>query len=200
MAKYYGLTFLPWIVLAVVSGFNPQAGAAAGLAVALVLLAADLRRGRRWDGLLLEISTAAFLAGFTGLVFAQPHAAIVHYGASLSIGWLGLTAWGTIAAGMPFTEGIARRQVSEEIAATALFHRIGVVLTSAWATAFTVSAVCLGVVQHFAPHQTALLIGVKVACFVVPVWFTRWYPEVARKRYFAEHGIDEAHGAEHSAA
>ncbi|MFC4913189.1 hypothetical protein [Actinomadura gamaensis] len=191
MLKYYGLTFLPWIILAVVSGFNPQAGAAAGLAAALALLAVDVRRGRSWDGLLLEISTAVFLAAFTVLVFAAPHAAVVHYGASLSIGWLALTAWGTIAAGIPFTEGIARRQVSEEIAKTELFHRIAVVLTSAWAAAFTVSATCLGLVQHFAPHQTGLLIGVKVACFAVPAWFTRWYPEVARKRYFAEHGIEQ---------
>ncbi|MFC5179853.1 hypothetical protein [Actinomadura harenae] len=191
MLKYYGLTFLPWIILAVVSGFNAQAGAAAGLVAALVLLAADLRRGRRWDALLLEISTAVFLAGFTVLVVALPHAAIVHYGASLSIGWLGLTAWGTIAAGIPFTEGIARRQVSEEIAATALFHRIAVVLTSVWAAAFTVSATILGLVQHLAPHQTGLLIAVKVACFTVPALFTRWYPEVARKRYFEEHGIEQ---------
>ncbi|MCP2334974.1 hypothetical protein [Actinomadura rupiterrae] len=192
MLKYYGLTFLPWIILAVVSGSNPQAGAAAGLAAALALLAADVRRGLRWDGLLLEISTAVFLAAFTVLVFMAPHAAAVHYGASLSIGWLALTAWGTIAAGVPFTEGIARRQVSAEIAATALFHRIAVVLTSAWAAAFTVSATCLGLVQHFAPHQTGLLVAVKVACFAAPAWFTRWYPEVARKRYFAQHNIERA--------
>ncbi len=191
MLKYYGLTFLPWIILAVVSGFNAQAGAAAGLVAAVVLLAADLRRGRRWDGLVLEISTTIFLAGFTGLVLAAPHAAIVHYGASLSIGWLALTAWVSIAVGVPFTEGIGRRQVSEEIARTELFHRIAVVLTSVWAAAFTVSATCLGIVQHFAPHQTGLLILVKVACFLVPAWFTRWYPEVAQKRYFEEHDIEQ---------
>ncbi|MEV4257165.1 hypothetical protein AB0J52_28750 [Spirillospora sp. NPDC049652] len=189
MAKYYGLTFLPWIILAVVSGFNPQAGAAAGLVAAVVLLAAELRRGRRWDELILEASTAVFLAGFTALVVAVPHAAIVHYGASLSIGWLALTAWGTIAAGVPFTEGIGRRQVSPEVAGTELFHRIAVVLTTAWAAAFTVSAVCLGVTQYLAPHQTALLIAIKVACFTAPALFTGRYPEVARKRYFAEHGI-----------
>ncbi|RFU39887.1 hypothetical protein DZF91_19990 [Actinomadura logoneensis] len=191
MAKYYGLTFLPWIILAVVSGYDVQAGAGAGLAAAVVLLAADLRRGRRWDELILEISTAVFLAGFTALVLAAPHAAVVNYGASLSIGWLALTAWGTIAAGVPFTEGIARRQVSAEVAATALFHRIAVVLTAAWAAAFTVSAVSLGIVQHFAPHQTALLIVIKVACFAVPAWFTGRYPAMARKRYAAAQAVEQ---------
>lgn len=192
MLKYYGLTFLPWIILAVVSGFNPQAGAAAGLVAAVVLLAADLRRGRRWDELILEISTAVFLAGFTGLVFAAPHAAVVHYGASLSIGWLALTAWVSIAVGVPFTEGIGRRQVSEEIAKTDLFHSIAVVLTTVWAASFTVSATLLGITQRLAPHQTALLIGIKIACFAVPAVFTRRYPEIARKRYFEKHGIQQA--------
>lgn len=51
------------------------------------------------------------------LAFAAPGSAAMHYGASLAIAWLALTAWGTVLLGRPFTEGIARRSVSADIAA-----------------------------------------------------------------------------------
>jgi hypothetical protein len=190
MLLYYVRTFLPWILLAVVSGWNDQAGAAAGLAAALLLLVQDLRKGHRLDSLILELSTIVFMALLTALSFAAPGSSLLDYGASMAIGWLALTAWGTVLAGRPFTEGVGRRGVSAEIAATDLFKRITTVIAIVWAISFTVMAAVLAYVQHAAPDDTALLVAVKVAGFTVPIVFTARYPEIAQKRYFARHGID----------
>ncbi|MWA06101.1 hypothetical protein F8568_038280 [Actinomadura sp. LD22] len=190
MLLYYLRTFLPWILLAVVSGWNDQAGAAAGLAAALVLLAQDLLKGHRLDSLILELSTIVFMALLTALSFADPDSPLLDYGASMAIGWLALTAWGTLLAGRPFTEGVGRRGVSAEIAATDLFKRITAVIAIVWAISFTVVALVLAYVQHAAPDNTALLVATKIAGFTVPIVFTIRYPEIAQKRYFARHGID----------
>lgn len=188
MPKYYARTFLPWIVLAVASGFDDQAGAVAGLVTALVLLGQDLRRGHRADALILEISTSVYMAALTALAFTVPDSSVLDYGASLAIGWLAITAWGTLVLRRPFTAGIARRRVSAEIAATGLFTRVNRVITAVWAAGFTVTAVVLGLVQHWAPDATALLVAVKVAGFTVPAVFTARYPDRARKRHAAEPG------------
>jgi hypothetical protein len=190
MLLYYLRTFLPWILLAMVSGWSDQAGAAAGLAAALVLLAQDLRKGHRLDSLILELSTIVFMALLTALSFAAPDSSLLDYGASMAIGWLALTAWGTLLAGRPFTEGVGRRDVSDEIAATDLFKRITMVIAVVWAVSFTAMALVLAYVQHAAPDDTALLVAVKIAGFTVPIVFTARYPEIAQKRYFARHGID----------
>ncbi|WP_067483123.1 hypothetical protein [Actinomadura hibisca] len=192
MPKYYALTFLPWISLAIMGDVNERAAAPVGLAVALALLVWHRRAGQRWDSLILECSTAFYMAALSVVALVMPDAAVLDYGASLAIGWLALTAWGTLAARRPFTEGIARRQVSAEIAATDLFKRINTVLTLAWATGFTVTAAVLAAVQYLAPDNTTLLIACKIAGFALPALFTARYPDAARKRHFAEHGISES--------
>ncbi|MCP9953627.1 hypothetical protein [Actinomadura madurae] len=186
--KYYARTFLPWVLLAVVSGFDVRAGAVTGLVAALALLAHDLRRGRRADSLILEISTTVFLAALTVAAFAAPDSPPMGYGASLAIGWLGVTAWGTLLLGCPFTEGIARRKVSAEMATMAVFRHVNRVLTTVWAVSFTVMAVVLGCVQYWSPDSTALLVAVKIAGFTLPAVFTARYPEIVRRRHLTRSG------------
>jgi hypothetical protein len=190
MLLYYVRTFLPWILLAVVSGWSDQAGALSGLVAAVVLLALDLRKGHRLDSLILETSTVVFMAVFSVLTFAIPDSSLMNYGASMSIGWIGLTAWGTVLVGRPFTQGVGRRNVDAEIAETDLFKQITTVIAIVWAISFTVMAVVLGLIQHAAPDNIVLLVAVKVAGFTVPAIFTARYPEVAQKRYLARHGIE----------
>lgn len=192
MLLHYARAYAPWLLLAVVSGWNDQAGAVAGLIAAALLLAQDLHRGHRADSLILEISTTVFMTLFTALAFAVPGSSLMNYGASMAIGWLALTAWTTVLAGRPFTEGIARRDVSADIAATDLFRQITRVIAIAWATGFTVMTVVLAFVQHAAPGNTLLLVIVKVCGFTIPAVFTARYPEVAKKRYFAKTDVDNS--------
>lgn len=190
MLLHYVRGFAPWIVLAIVSGWNVQVGAVAGLIAVSVLLARNLVRGHRADSLMLELSTAVFMALLAALALAAPDSAPLGYGASMAIGWLALTAWGSVLAGRPFTEGIARRDVPADIAATGLFKQITRTVAIVWAASFTVVAVVLVFIQHAAPGSTLLLVAVKVGCFSVPAVFSARYPEAAQKRYFARHGLN----------
>ncbi|MQY26840.1 hypothetical protein [Nocardia aurantia] len=188
MLKYYARTFLPWILLAVVSGFDERAGALAGLTAAVLLLIDDRRKGTPWDAMILDASSAAYMAVLSVLTLVAPHLAVLRYGTSLAIGWLAITAWAGLAAGQPFTIGIARRSVSEFVASTAVFRRINIVITTVWALCFTIDAVVLAVLQHWAPHNVPLLVICKVGFFTAAAIFTVRYPKVVQRRL----GIDPA--------
>jgi hypothetical protein len=188
MLKYYARTFLPWILLAVVSGFDERAGALSGLAAAVLLLIDDRRKGTPWDAMILDASSTAYMAVLSVLTLVAPQLAVLRYGTSLAIGWLAITAWLGLAIGQPFTTGIARRSVSEFVASTAIFRRVNVVITTVWALCFTADAVALAAVQHWAPHNLAALIACKVGFFVVATVFTARYPKLVQKRL----GVDPA--------
>ncbi|MEU1980358.1 hypothetical protein [Nocardia sp. NPDC019395] len=182
MLKYYARTFLPWIVLALASGIDHRAGALAGLATSAVLLIADRRSGRRFDELILDLSTALFMALFAVFALVRPHSPVLDYGTALAVGWLGVTAWLTLAVGRPFTLGIARRRVDEKIARTTIFQRMNVTITSVWAVCFTLEAVTLVWVQDHGPHNIAALVACKAGFVVVAATFTARYPELVRRR------------------
>lgn len=190
MPLHYARTFAPWILFAAVSGWNGLAGALTGLVAATALLIDDLRRGRTADSVILEISTTAFMVVIASVALAAPGSPLLRFGASMAIGWLAVTAWGTVLVGHPFTEGIARRGVTADIAATGLFKQITRTLAIVWAADFTVMTGVLAYIQQVAHGHTLILIIVKVCGFSIPAVITARYPEGAQKRYFAKHGID----------
>lgn len=169
--------FLPFIGFIAMSHFGWQWGAAAALVTAIVLLVADRRAGASWDTQILAAGSIAFFAVLTPIAFALPHSGIATYCGTMSIGWLALVAWCSIAIGTPFTMGIARRQVSADVWESPTFRRVNVVITAAWASAFTVSAVLTVVLMNEAGwiRTTA-----SVLAFAAPIVFTRIY--VARVR------------------
>ncbi|MEU7888831.1 hypothetical protein AB0B54_25285 [Microbispora bryophytorum] len=182
----YVLTFLPWIAFAVLStNGEARIGAAAALLVAIVLLAVDRRAGRGWDEMVIELSSGAFFAGLTLAAFTVTPAPFGEYGPAVSVAWLALTAWGSLAIGKPFTLGIARRTTAPEVHATPMFHRVNAVITAVWAVGFTLNAVGLALLFAFAPHATAAIIAVKVCGFALPALFTVRYPRIVRARYAA---------------
>ncbi|NKY50057.1 hypothetical protein [Nocardia vermiculata] len=185
MLKYYARTFLPWIVLAVGSGFDNRAGALAGLATAVALIVVDRRAGRRMDELILELSTAVFMAAFAVFAVALPGSPILDYGTSLSMGWLALVAWAGLVVRRPFTLGIARRQVAEPITGTSQFLQFNMTITLVWAVCFTLEALTLAVVQHYAPHALPVLIVCKVGFLAAAAIFTARYSALAQRRAVA---------------
>lgn len=174
--------FMPWIAFAAVSSYGWQWGAAAGLATAIALLTKERKAGTAGQSLILEHSTAGFFAALTALAFALPHSGLRHFGGAMSLGWLALTAWATLLVGHPFTTGIAKRQAPPEAWDTPLFRRINVLITTAWALAFTLAAAALAIAD--AKHLgTGACIAIQVAGFALPAAFTARYPDHARARY-----------------
>ena len=56
------------------------------------------------------------------------------------------------------------------------------IITLVWAISFTVGGLAGIALLNYAPHATAALIALKVACFAVPVAFTIRYPRSVRAR------------------
>ncbi|GAA0424188.1 hypothetical protein [Streptomyces luteireticuli] len=173
--------FIAWIAFAVASSYSLQWGAAAGLVVAVGVLANELRSGTPAGALVLDGSSVLFFAAFTSLAFAFPHCPLWGYSGAFSLGWLALTAWGTVAVGRPFTTGIAKRQAPPVVWEMPFFRRMNTVITSAWATAFTVTAGSV-VAIHAAGLGSVASQLVQIAGFVLPVAFTRRYVETMRAR------------------
>lgn len=177
--------FVPWIVFAVVSAAGWQWAAAAALVAGAALLVAQRRAGMAADSLILEHSTLVYFAALTALAFSLPHSGLRHYGGAMSLGWLALTAWATLAVGRPFTAGIAKRQTPPEVWDHPVFRRVNVVITAVWAAAFTLTAVALAAVTA-AGFGSAVSVPVQVAGFVLPALFTARYPERVRARARAQ--------------
>ncbi|WP_424888130.1 hypothetical protein [Streptomyces sp. XH2] len=181
----YMRSFLPWIAFAVVSSGGWQWGAVAGLVAGAGLLIKDRKAGVTGDSLVLESSTACYFAALTALAFALPDSGLQHYGGAMSLGWLALTAWVTLAVGRPFTTGIAKRQAPPAVWNTPVFRRINVVITSVWAAAFTATAAGLALVSAEG-LGSGVSVPLQVAGFALPALFTARYPERARARFMQE--------------
>ncbi|MGY4952701.1 hypothetical protein [Streptomyces sp. G7(2002)] len=179
--------FIPWLVFAGVSPAGWQWGALAGLAAAVALLIADRAAGLALDLRLLEYGTIVFFAALTALAFARPESGLKMYGSALSMGWLALIAWVSIAVRRPFTSGIARRMAPPEVWHTPLFQRINVVLTAAWALSFTLTALAQAAASAYG-WNVAFSILIQLAGFVLPARFTAAYPERARARFMGTSG------------
>ncbi|MEU6849369.1 hypothetical protein ABZ901_05470 [Actinacidiphila alni] len=173
--------FVPWIAFAVVSSFGWQWGALAGLVLGLRLIALARKSGAAADSLILERSTVFFFVVLTAVAFARTDSGLQDYTGTLSTGWLAVTAWATLAVKRPFTLGIARRQVPAEMWHNPVFLRVNVVITTAWALAFTVTSGVLGAVSA-AGLGHAVSIPVQIAGFAVPAVFTARYPARVRAR------------------
>ncbi|MFE0374079.1 hypothetical protein ACFW1M_00555 [Streptomyces inhibens] len=184
----YLRSFIPWLVFAGVSSAGWQWGALAGLAISAALLIADRAGGLSLDYRLLEYGTIVFFAALSVLAFARPDSGIKLYGSTLSMGWLALIAWVSIAVRRPFTMAIARRMAPPEVWHTPLFRRINVVLTAAWALSFTLTAIAQAVVSAY-ELNVAFSILIQIAGFVLPIRFTAAYPERARARFQQESGV-----------
>ncbi|MGW1839201.1 hypothetical protein [Streptomyces sp. NPDC002067] len=177
--------FIPWLAFGLVSAAGWQWGALAGLTLAAVFLLADRTAGWAPAERLLDYGTVLFFTALTALAFLRPESGLKIYAGSLSMGWLALLAWGSIAAGCPFTLAIARRRVAPEITTSPLFLKINTVLTAVWALAFTLTALAQAALSFGGGHP-GLSVMVQIAGFVLPARFTASYPERARTRYLAE--------------
>ncbi|MFE0626633.1 hypothetical protein ACFW3D_06635 [Streptomyces sp. NPDC058864] len=179
----YLRSFLPWIAFAVVATeADWRYGALAGLVLSAGLVARERRAGRPADRFVVELSSGAFFALLAALAFAAPHSPLEPYNTALSLGWLALTAWGSLAVRKPFTLGIARSMVPSAVWDNPVFLRTNVIITAVWAASFTVNAALLAVLLSAAPHALAGIIAVKICGFALPVVFTTRYSRAVAAR------------------
>jgi hypothetical protein len=176
--------FIPWIAFAAVSGAGWQWGALTGLVLGAALLVQDRRAGVAADALILEAGTIAYFTALTAFSFTHGHSGLQDWTGTVSLGWLALTAWLTLAVRRPFTLGIARRMTPPEIWTSPVFLRVNTVLTATWAASFTLTAGATAAVDG-ADLGDAASIAVQVAGFLIPAAITARYPERARARALA---------------
>ncbi|MFF9194909.1 hypothetical protein ACF09L_06865 [Streptomyces sp. NPDC014779] len=176
--------FVPWIVfVTVATRLDWRYGAAAGLVLAGGLLVADRKAGRAWDEVVMETSGVAFFAVLGVVSLCVPESPLRNYAPALSLAWLAVTAWTSVAIRRPFTLGIARRKAPREAWDSPLFRHINAVISGVWAAAFTVTSAGLAALLHEAPHATLAVIALKVVGFAAPALFTALYPSRALARH-----------------
>lgn len=176
---YYARGFVPWIAFAAIPFW--QWGALVALVLGVLLLIQDIAKGNSAESLMLEISTIVYFVVIGALAFADDGSPLKDYDGALSMGWLALTAWGSLAVGSPFTTGIAKRQAPREVWDTPIFARINVVITAVWAAFFALSAIGVAVAVE-ADLGEAVHITVEVVGFTVPAIFTSRYPKRVEAR------------------
>jgi hypothetical protein len=180
----YLLTFAPWIVYALISGDSPTSklyGALGGFVMSVIVLAVAFSRGSRADALIIEIGSGAFLAALAVVAFASPGCALLDYAPALSSAALAVTAWVSLAIHRPFTLGIAKRSTPTTVWDRPVFRRTNVIITTVWATSFTLSALALAVVVRGNGGTPARTV-VQILAFAIPMVFTIRYATAVRTR------------------
>ncbi|WP_433571307.1 hypothetical protein [Streptomyces sp. CA-251247] len=178
----------PWIIFSVLVGpgrYELAVSLALAVAVLLVVLGRVLRRGRSVK--ILEVSDIAFFAVLAVIgVMASPGTLhwLETYAGELSNLALVLIAFGSMAAGTPFTLQYAQERVGREYWDSPEFRRANQVITGAWGLAFLVSAIAGGYGDLVLHNPNNLWTGwvIQIAAIVMAVSFTEWYPQVVRSR------------------
>ena len=197
--------FIPWIVFWVVGGPSTwETGTLAALlaAIFVTVLSIDYRplvawttaqRGRPRAGLRPELSRLKLLDVATVVFFAVLSLAAVvtsrhnvteldKYSQAISSGALGIIALASIVFQHPFTVDYAKEEAPPEVWHTAMFKRINLVLSSAWAVVFLICA-ALGraAEQNVAKGLKDWLNWyIPIALIFLAFRFTKWYPEQVR--------------------
>ena len=133
-----GLTFAPWIVFGVASGFNHwRIATGGGLILCVVYLAVLSSRGisiklTDWTTLTVFVIGAVLTIGLRSPVFPV-------YGAVIIWTCFALGAWGSVAIGRPFTEVYAREKAPPEFWEHPVFIRLNLLMTLVWCGLMTVN-------------------------------------------------------------
>jgi hypothetical protein len=173
--------FAPWIVFGGLSAFDWRLAALAGLLTAVMATVYALVLGQRADALILDIGAVLFLAVVAIVGFMNADSPLAHWVETLSLLWLMIIAWGSLAIRRPFTLGIGRLSVPREMWDHPLFYKVNVVITAVWAATFTVITVAHLVVQ-LSDAGLAVRLAINAA-YVVPIVFTNRYPKIMQARY-----------------
>lgn len=173
------LSFAPWIAILIIARdtiARVEIGLVAALALSILMAVLKLHRG-----IIMWVGLAFFTAATIAVLFFHNMWTIRHLGV-LANGALAAGSWITLALGRPFTLEYAKAQTDPSKWRDPLFIRVNVLLTSVWATTFTLNTALAWVLMkqlwpEWACHTAsyAALIGAAA--------FTSWYPNQVRRRH-----------------
>jgi hypothetical protein len=172
------LSFAPWIAFLLIARGNLQRveiGLAVALGLSVLMAALRLHRGViMWVSLVFSTGATVAIVGFHDS-WTLKHLGVIANGA-LAVG-----SWLTLGIGKPFTLDYARQHTAPAQWHNPVFIRTNVILTAAWATAFTVNTVLAWILMErtilpeWACHTMSYLVLLGVAAF------TSWYPGYVRR-------------------
>ena len=164
--------FAPWICYAALSAFDWRLGMCAAAFAALILVAGQLRN-RSVD--LLGRTTCAYFVAMAAVALADPASGLHHWTTALASGTLAVVALASLAARRPFTLSIARTMVPEAYWRSRRFLHVNMVITGAWAAAFTSAAIVCALIVGYGHANIVALVTVQVLAFVIPFAFSGRY-------------------------
>ena len=173
------LGFVPWIVFVVVSGPSTWEWAAlAALACSLILVVPSWRRTHSVS--VLDAAGIAFFAVMAILALVLDRATLQPLedrAQLLSSVVIAVVAFGSLAAGHPFTEYYAKPDTPREYWDSPVFRRINRVLTALWGTVFLLNALCDAAVGFWDADSDLFNWVLPVVLIVAAVKITAWYPD-----------------------
>jgi hypothetical protein len=186
----------PFVACGVISVFTTwRIGTVIALALSLVLLLDNRRRGNTLGEAFIETSAAIFCAIAMITSFAAPEAPLREFIAALSAGWQAVTAWLSLVLRRPFTLGPQLRSIPRPHWPRHPLYRWNLRASVIWATAFTVTAVTLGLVESALTDSEGLQSIIEVAGYLTPAFIVLRYEMTQRRT-----GVVPAHGSDGTAA
>ena len=183
---------VPFVACGVISVFTSwQIGTVIALALSLVLLLDNRRRGNSLGEAFIETSAAVFCAIAMIISFAAPEAPLREFIAALSAGWQALTAWLSLALRRPFTLGAQLRSIPRPHWPRHPLYRWNLRASVTWAAAFTATAVVLGLVESAMTDSEGLQAVIEVAGYLIPAFIVLRYEMTQRHT-----GTVPAHGGD----
>ncbi len=178
-------SFYPWIAFAALSSVSWLCSAIVGFLVAVALILRARGSRTAWDALILEASSTGFFLIVSAVALTSPNSTLRHYSGAGSLAWLALVAWITLAARKPLTLGIARQSTPAELWHQPRFLQVNMIITTVWATSFTLTAIVTALV-YAATTNSGIATIMQVIGFVIPVVFTIRYSAHVRASAAAE--------------
>jgi hypothetical protein len=132
---------VPWLLFAVISRRDtPEAAVVVGLVGAVAVALPGLLNGQPK---ILELGTISFFIVFGLIVFVVDPGSndfLARYGRAIATAGLSLIAFGSLAAGQPFTAQYAREQVDRSVWDTEIFRTLNRRFTALWGAVFLAMA------------------------------------------------------------
>jgi len=182
MSILLGLT--PFVTFfALMRLFTPVTGLVGAFGVSALLC---LRMWRRGEAIkILEVGSFILFGLLTAYtLLAAPRWTVATVRLAVDGGLLAI-ALVSLAIDRPFTLQYARERVPEQFWGLPIFLATNRIITGVWAATFAIHVAADGAAEYVSAIPIWIDVTVAIAAFAGAVWFSRWYPEVVRRRALA---------------